>query len=102
MASRHRRRSHQRTQLQSARPFSAEPSVTGLCNSTGASAMYGKPGWPNTVCCAESTDSSGTRSGNSGSSKWRLLVPTLSDFQHVNLEFRLLLTEDYETTDVSY
>ncbi len=63
--------------------------------------MCGKPRWSNTVSCAESTDSSGTRRRNSYSSKWRLLVQTLSRF-YANLEFRLLLTEDYETTDVSY
>ena len=56
--------------------------------------MCGKPRWPNTVCCAESTDSSGTRRGNSDSSKWRLLAQTSSRL-YVNLEFRLLLTEDY-------
>jgi len=88
----------QRTQLQSARPLDAESSVAALPNSTGASTMCGKLGWPNSVWCAESTDSSGTRRRNSDSSKWRLLVQTLSDFQHVNLEFRLLLTEDYYIT----
>ena len=44
--------------------------------------MYGKPGWPNTVCRAEFTDSSGTRSGNSDSSKWRLLVVETSKIRH--------------------
>ena len=59
--------------------------------------MYGKPRWPNAVCCAESTDSYGTRRGNSASSESRLLVQTPSRL-YVNFEFRLLLTEDYYIT----